>query len=63
MNQDRLMQAIQKNLLSVAASQRLSVKRGEQIDRQMKEIAAQQKRIAQELGRRRASPKSGHKKR
>jgi uncharacterized protein (UPF0335 family) len=55
MNQDRLMQVIRKNLVAIAASQRQSVERGERIDRQMKEVSAEQKRVAQKLG--------GHKKR
>jgi hypothetical protein len=63
MNQDRLMRVIRKNLAAVAASQRQSTERGERIDQQMKEISAEQRRIAQELDRRRASPRSGHKKR
>ena len=47
MNQDRLMQSIRKNLAAVAASQRQSEARGESIDRRMKKISVELKRIAQ----------------
>jgi hypothetical protein len=63
MNQDRLMQVIRKNLAAVSASQRRSKERGERIDRQMKEISAEQKRIAQEFGGRPGLAKSGRRKR
>lgn len=62
MNQDRLMRLIRKNLMAVAVSQRQSKARGESIDQRMTEISAEQKRIAQELGRGHPTSKGRHKK-
>ena len=47
--QSDLMRAIRKNVAAVKVTQRQSEVRGARIDRQMKEIAAVQKRIAAEF--------------
>jgi hypothetical protein len=45
------MRLIQKNLASIASLQKQSKIRGESIDRAIKDLSAEQKRIAQQLGR------------
>jgi hypothetical protein len=49
MNEARVMKAIEKNLARVAASQRQSKARGDAIDKGLREIAAEQRRVAQML--------------